>query len=301
MSVMLKDYQSIFEKALKKGKRRFAIAGAEGREVLEAALRARNMGILEPTLIGSEKGIRLIARAAKLNLDSIRIVATSNDVQAAETAAQLMHEGKVDAIMKGNISTPIVLKAVLDKRFGLRTGNLLSHIALMEVPAYHKLIAVTDSGMVIRPTLEQKKSILRNAVQLLRKLGVEVPKVAVLAANEKVNPDMPETLDAVQLVKMSKQGVFGKAVVEGPMALDMAFSAESAKIKKVKSRVAGDPDILLMPDIASGNIFSKGLVYLANAKISGIVVGAKMPIVLISRAEKAETWIRSIALANVVS
>ncbi|HEX9934576.1 MAG TPA: phosphate acyltransferase, partial [bacterium] len=168
-------------------------------------------------------------------------------------------------------------------------------------PTYHKLLLVTDSGMVIRPTLEQRQHILENALCMIRKLGVDEPKVAILAAIEKPNPDMPETMDALKLVEMAESGVFGKAIVEGPMALDMAFSAESAKIKNVESKVAGDPDILLVPDIASGNIFSKGLVYLANAKISGIVVGAKMPIVLISRAEKAETWIRSIALANVVS
>ncbi len=298
---MLKDYQSIVEKALKKGKRRFAVVGAEGREVLEASLRAQDMGIMEPFLIGSEKNIRSIAETARLALNSVRIFDSSGSTSTAETAAELVHDGVADAIMKGNISTPIVLKAILDKRFGLRTGNLLSHIALMEVPTYHKLILITDSGMVIRPTLEQKVHIIQNAVLVLQKLGIDSPKVAILAANEKVSSDMPETEHAVRLVEIAKEGGFGNAVVEGPMALDMAFSAESAKIKGVESRVAGDPDILLVPDIACGNIFAKGLVYLANAKISGIVVGARIPIVLISRAERAETWIRSIALANVVS
>jgi phosphate butyryltransferase len=298
---MLKDYQAIIEKALTKGKRRFAVAGAHGREVIEACIRARNMGIMEPILIGPEKTIKTLASTAGIHLNKVRIVDTEGDTAMAEKAAELVHLKEAEALMKGNISTPIVLKAVLDKRFGLLMGNLLSHIALMEVPAYHKLIMVTDSGMVIRPTLEQKKHILENALNMIRKLGVDVPKVAILAAIEKPNPDMPETQDAVLLVEMAHDGVFGPAIVEGPMALDMAFSAESAKIKNVESKVSGDPDILLVPDIASGNIFSKGLVYLANAKISGIVVGARMPIVLISRAEKAETWIRSIALANVVS
>jgi len=298
---MLKDYQSIIEKALKKGRRRFAVAGAESKEVLEACLRAQDMGIMEPLLIGAESNIRSIAGTEHFVLKSIRIYDSSNTVATAEKAAELVHEGIADAIMKGNISTPNVLKAILDKRFGLRTGNLLSHIALMEVPTYHKLILITDSGMVIRPTLEQKVHIIQNAVLVLQKLGIDIPKVAILAANEKVSPDMPETEHAVRLVQIAKQGGFGNAIVEGPMALDMAFSSESARIKGVESRVAGDPDILLVPDIACGNIFSKGLVYLANAKISGIVVGARMPIVLISRAEKAETWIRSIALANAIS
>lgn len=298
---MLKDFQSVFEIALKKGRRRFAVAGAEGEEVLEASLRAEKMGIMEPMLIGSEKAIRSIASEANFDLRQIRIMDSPNDVQSAAQAAELVHLGEADALMKGNLSTPIVLKAVLEKRFELRTGNLLSHIALMEVPTYHKLLLITDSGMVIQPTLDQKKHILQNAIGLLLKLGVESPKVAILAANEKVNPDMPETEHAVQLVEMSRRGEFGKAIVEGPMALDIAFSVESAKIKRVESRVSGDPDILLVPNISSGNIFAKGLVYLAGAKISGLVVGAKIPIVLISRAERAETWIRSIALANAVS
>jgi phosphate butyryltransferase len=298
---MLKDYQAIIEKALTKGKKRFAVAGAHGKEVLEACIRAGNMGIMEPILIGPAQTIQALASAERFQTSGLRILDVADDTAIAEKAAELVRLKEADAVMKGNISTPIMLKAVLDKRFGLRMGNLLSHIALMEVPTYHKLIVVTDSGMVIRPTLEQKKHILENALDMIRMLGVDVPKVAVLAAIEKPNPDMPETMDALHLVEMAKNGVFGPVIVEGPMALDMAFSAESAKIKNVESKVAGDPDILLVPDIASGNIFSKGLVYLANAKISGIVVGAKMPIVLISRAEKAETWIRSIALANVVS
>ncbi len=298
---MLKDYQAIIEKALAKGRRRFAVAGAHGREVVEACVRASQMGIMEPILIGPAQAIRSFADDGCLQIGGLRIIDTAEDGAIAEKAAELVHLNEADAVMKGNISTPVVLKAVLDKRFGLRMGNLFSHIALMEVPAYHKLILITDSGMVIRPTLKQKMHILQNAIRLIGRLGVDSPKVAVLAAIEKSNPDMPETTDALQLVEMAKNGVFGQAVVEGPMALDMAFSAESSRIKNFESKVAGDPDILLMPDIASGNIFAKGLVYLANAKISGIVVGAKMPIVLISRAEKAETWIRSIALANVVS
>jgi phosphate butyryltransferase len=298
---VLKDYQSIFEKALKKGKRRFAVAGAGGKEVLEASLRAREMGIMEPVLIGSETVIKRLASEGGLDLKGIRLIDRREDPETAGAAAECVRGGEADAIMKGNISTPAVLKAVLDKWYGLKTGALLSHIALMEVPTYHKLIVITDSGMVIRPTLEQKREIILNAVRMLARLGVDSPKVAVLAANEKVNPDMPETVDAARLQEMSERGEFGSAVVEGPMALDMAFSAESAWIKNVESRVAGDPDVLLVPDIASGNIFAKGLVYLARAKISGIVVGARMPIVVISRAEKAETWIRSIALANAVS
>jgi phosphate butyryltransferase len=171
----------------------------------------------------------------------------------------------------------------------------------MEVPAASRPFAVTDSGMVIRPTLKQKVLILRNAIAFTSRMGIRKPRIALLAANEKVSPHMPETMDAVELVRMAADGAFGDAVVEGPLALDMAFSAEAARIKGIRSRVAGKPDIVLVPDIASGNIFAKGLVYLAHARISGLVVGARLPIVLISRAERAETWLHSIALAGIVS
>ena len=298
---MLTDYQTIMEKALKKGPRRFAVAGAEGKEVLEASLRAREMNIMEPILIGSMTRILTIAAEIQLDLSGVEVSNAEDDADAAEKAARAVQEGRADALMKGNISTPVVLHTILEQRFGLRTGNLLSHVALLEIPNYHKLICITDSGMVIRPSLEQKKDILKNALGVMRKLGVDSPKVAILAANEKTSPDMPETGHAAVLAEMGSRGEFGPAVIEGPMALDVAFSAESAAIKKIPSQVAGNPDILLVPDISSGNIFAKGLVYLANAKIAGIVVGARMPIVLISRAEKAETWIRSIALANVMS
>jgi phosphate butyryltransferase len=298
---MKMNFQVVFEKAKRRGQRRFAVAGAASDEVMLAVSKANRMGLMHPILIGSKTAIRQIAERLKINLSNIPVVDSLDETETARKAAAFVSQGQADAIMKGDISTPIVLKAVLDPQYGLRTGRLISHIAYIEVPSYHKLFVITDSGMVIRPTLEQKIEILQNAVAFLRKLGVRQPKIAVLAANEKVSPHMQETLDAVELVKVAEQGVIGDVILEGPMALDMAFSKKSATIKRVRSRVAGNPDILLVPDIASGNIFAKGLVYLAGAKISGLIAGAKIPIVLISRAEKAETWLRSIALANVVS
>jgi phosphate butyryltransferase len=295
------NFRALFAKAEKRGSRRFAVAGAESREVLMAVSRAVKMGLMKPVLIGPETRIRKMADRLGISLRGMEVLGGADDAEIADRAARLVSEAKADAIMKGNISTPVVLKAVLDPRYALRSGRLLSHIAVMDVPSYKKLFVITDSGMVIRPTLEQKVGILKNAVEFLRKLGIRSPKIAVLAANEKVSPHMPETSDGVELVRLAGQGIFGNVVLEGPMALDMAFSKESAKIKHVRSRVAGSPDILLVPDIASGNIFAKGLVYLAGAKISGLIVGARIPIVLISRAEKAETWVRSIALANIVS
>jgi phosphate butyryltransferase len=298
---MNKEFQSIFNKAKQRGRKRFAVAGAASEEVLAATFQAVKMGLMDPILIGSKRLIEQKIKQLKISFSGVPLLDISDETETADRAALLVSQGQADAIMKGNISTPILMKAVLDRRYGLRTGGLLSHIAYMEVPTYHKLFIITDSGMVIRPTLEQKVEILRNAVGFLRKLRINRPKIAVLTANEKVSPHMQETLDAVDLVKIAEGGKLGEVILEGPMALDMAFSKESAKIKGFMSKVAGNPDILLVPDIASGNIFAKALVYLAKAKISGLIVGAKIPIVLISRAEKAETWLRSIALANVTS
>jgi phosphate butyryltransferase len=293
--------REMIERARKKGPRTTLVAGAAGPEVLRAVTDAARLGLIRPVLIGPAVKIRGLARRLRIDLAAFRIVDRGEDPAIAETTAEMASRNEASLIMKGNISTPVLLKSILDPRFNLRTGGLLSHIAWMEVPAAAKPFAVTDSGMVIRPTLDQKVLILRNAVAFTSRMGIRKPRIALLAANEKVSPHMTETMDAVELVRMAAAGVFGEAVVEGPLALDMAFSAEAARIKGIRSRVAGKPDIVLVPDIASGNIFAKGLVYLAQARISGLVVGARLPIVLISRAEHAETWLHSIALAGIVS
>jgi phosphotransacetylase len=290
--------RSMIARAGRKGPRRTLVAGAAGPEVLTAVAQAARLGLIRPVLIGPASAIRSLARRLRIDVSGFPVVDRPDDGSVAESAAEMASRNEADLVMKGNISTPVLLKAIIDPRFGLRTGGLLSHIAWMEVPAASRPFVVTDSGMVIRPTLEQKAHILRNALEFTSRLGIRRPRVALLAANEKVNPQMPETTDAVELVRMCRDGAFGNAVVEGPLALDMAFSAEAARIKGYRSRVAGRPDIVLVPDIASGNIFAKGLVYLAHARISGLVVGARIPIVLISRAEHADTWLHSLALAN---
>jgi phosphate butyryltransferase len=297
---MSKNFKRYFDRARENGRKRFAVAGAAGEEVLKAVSKALRMRLMDPVLIGPETVILRTAKRLGISLRGMDLLNAAEDAEIADMAAACVSRGEADAVMKGNISTPVVLKAVLDPRYALRTGRLLSHIAFMDVPSHPECFVITDSGMVIRPTLQQKKEILRNAVDFARAVGVRKPKIAVLAANEKVSPRMPETIEAVELVEWASRGGLGEVILEGPMALDMAFSRESAKIKGVRSRLAGSPDILLVPDIASGNILAKGLVYLAGAKISGLIVGARMPIVLISRAEKAETWLRSIALADIV-
>lgn len=299
--MMLTSYVTIIERAVSRGQLPFVVAGGHGEAIFQAAMQSFQEGMMQPIFIGPTTKIQELAEKYHQNLQSIRIVDQTEDQDIAHQAAALIHEEKAVALMKGDISTPILLKAVLDAKYNLRTGQLLSHIALMELPAYHKLLLITDGGVVIRPDLTQKIGILKNAIDVLQRLNVDPVKVALLSATEKVNPSLPETVDAEALVKLCEQGEFGNAIIEGPMALDMAFSKEAAQIKHVESHVAGDPDILLVPDVSCGNIFAKGLVHLAGAKISGVVVGAKMPIALISRAERQETWRLSVALANVLA
>jgi phosphate butyryltransferase len=298
---MLTTIQSIIELAQKRGPKRFAVAGAHGLSILKAIQVAQNLDIMYPILIGNKKRIAHFSREIEMDMKHVKVIHIVEDTKIAQKAAELISSGDADCIMKGNILTPILLKAVLEERYQLRSGALLSHIAILEIPSYHKLILITDSGMIIRPTLEQKVGILKNAIQLLRKLNVDTIKVAILSATEKINPALPETVDAEKLVKMARDGKFGNVIVEGPMALDIAFSREAAEIKKVPSKVAGDPDILLVPDVSCGNILAKGLVYLAGASLCGVIVGAKAPIALISRAEHAQAWVSSIALTNVLT
>lgn len=298
---MLTTIQSIIEMAQKRGPKRFAVAGAHGSSILKAIQVAQNLDIMAPVLIGNRKLIVRLSKEIEMDLKNVKIYDILEDQKIAQKAAELISYGKADCIMKGNIVTPILLKSVLDEKYQLRSGELLSHIAMLEIPSYHKLILITDSGMIIRPTFEQKVGILKNAIQLLRKLNVNTIKVAILSATEKVNPALPETVDADNLVKMARNGKFGNVIVEGPMALDIAFSKEAAEIKKVTSKVAGDPDILLIPDVSCGNILAKGLVYLAGASLCGVIVGAKAPVALISRAEHAQAWVSSIALTNVLT
>ncbi len=298
---MLTNFNSIIAEAKKRKGNRIVVAGAEGKAVLEALKIAHEDGVVEPVLVGNRNKIETIAKEVEFDLKDIKIYNMDNEQDTAEKAVELVHSVDADGLMKGKVSTPVLLKAVLDKRFDLRTERLLSHIAILEIPAYHKFLLVTDGGMVIQPTLEQKVGIIKNAAEVMQKLGIEKPKVAVLAAIEKVNPDMPETEDAKILTEMANRGELGNVEVEGPLAVDIALSPEAARLKGVKSRISGDADIFLVPNIACGNIFAKGVWYLANAKIGGLVVGAKKSIILLSRSDDAETKLNSIALGVVTS
>lgn len=289
------------EYANKKGPKKIAVAVAQDEDVLLALKLAVNEKICDPILVGDKDKIIAISKEISFDISNIEIIDEKDGTLACRTAVSLVSSGKANVVMKGLIDTSIILKAVLDKEIGLRTGNILSHAAVFSTDTYHKLFIVTDAAMSIAPNADEKRQIVENTVKLSRALGAEIPKVAVICAKEKVNPKMQATLDAQELVNMQKEGKITDCIIEGPYALDNAISKEAAELKGISGEVAGDADILLMPNIEAGNVFYKALTYLANADNAGIILGAKAPIVLTSRADSDKAKLNSIALSVLVS
>ncbi len=294
---MIKNFEQLINqvKGIENAKT-VAVVCAHDAHTLEAVVRAEKEGVVEAVLVGNVDEIKAILEALAYEKAEESIVSATSDQEAAEIAVAMVRAGKVDFLMKGKIQTADLLKAVVDRDKGLRTGRVISHIAFNEIPTYHKLIAITDGGMMMYPTLEQKKQILENGVDILRAMGVETPKVAVLAAVEKVNPKMPETVDAAALKKMNQDGELANCIVEGPISDDLTMCKESAQIKGFDSPVTGDADLMIVPNITVGNILGKSLVYSANAKMAGFIVGAKCPIVLTSRGSTSEEKYLSLVL-----
>lgn len=297
---MIKNLQQLLDEAKKRGPKRCVVAGAEDGASLEALGWAVKEKIAQGVLFGDQRSIERIAAGLALSLDGFEIHHEPDPKKAVAGAVDCVRD-RGDFLLKGQVATSTFLKGVLDREKGLRTGRVLSHIAILEVAAYPKLLFLTDGGMNIKPDLATKVDIIVNAVELAHFLGIEEPRVALLAAVETVNPDMAETMDWAEISKMAERGQIKGARVEGPLALDLAVSKEAARIKKIPSAVAGEADIFVVPDIAAGNIFAKGLIYLAGAKICGLVMGAKKPVVMLSRADTPETKLHSIALGGVSS
>lgn len=264
---------------------------------LSGALAAAETGLIVPVLVGPEKRMRAMAAANGLSLQDAEIVDAPHSHAAAEQAVAMARTGAVGALMKGSLSTEELMQAVVDHDKGLRTDRRMSHIFVMDAPPYKWPLLITDAGLNIAPDLVVKRDICQNAIWLAQDLGVSEPKVALLAATEKVNPHMPATLDAAALCKMAMRGQITGGVLEGPLALDNAVSKEAAKIKGIASPVAGDADILVVPNIEAGNMLAKELEYLASAGAAGLVVGARVPIVLTSRADGVGSRRASAALA----
>jgi phosphate acetyltransferase len=269
-------------------------------ESLKGALLARDAGLATPTLIGPEDRIRALAAQLNLDVNGCLFVNTAHSHAAAEAAVALARAGKMDALMKGSAHTDELMSEVVAKDTGLRTARRVSHVFLMDVPTYPRHLLITDAAVNVDPSLETKADIVQNAIDLAIMLGVAEPKVALLAAIETVNPKMRATLDAAALCKMADRGQITGGVLDGPLAFDNAISIVAARTKGIKSAVAGQADILLVPDIESGNMLAKQLEYLADALSSGIVLGARVPIVLTSRADSAESRAASTALAVVI-
>ena len=289
-------YNEMIARATAKPAVRTAIAWPCDEVSLGGAIQAYKDKLIVPVLVGAEDKIREVAKALNLSLDGVRIVDISDSRSAAARAVELARKGEVEMLMKGSLHTDEIMGAVVSREGGMRTGRRISHVFALDVPMYHKTLFVTDAAINIQPDLETKISILQNAIDMMLTLEVVDPKVAILSAVESVNPAIPSTLDAAALCKMVDRGQITGAIVDGPLAFDNAISSDAARIKKITSKVAGDVDLLMVPNLEAGNILFKELQYLAGALAAGVVVGAKVPIVLTSRADGELARMASCAL-----
>jgi len=274
-----------------------AVAAADDEEVIEAVKEAVLRKLAMFILFGNKEKIDKLLHLKGIKNDNIQVIHTQTKEEAAELAVKSVHNDEATILMKGMVSSATLLKAVLNKEYGLRTNRVLSHVAIFEIPGFSKSMIVTDAAMNIYPNLEKKQQIIENAVDMAKSIGVNNPKVAVLAAIENVNPAMEVTLDAASLTLMNKRGQIKDCIIDGPLALDNAVSTIAAKQKGLDSEVAGNADILLVPTIEAGNILYKSLIYFAKAKVGSVIAGAKAPIVLTSRSDSAECKLYSLALA----
>jgi phosphate butyryltransferase len=282
-------------------RKKLVLAAAQDQHSLGAVHKAWKENIIEPILVGDEEGIKNICASNNYDITGLRIIHEPDKEKSVEVAVRMVSTKQADILMKGMIGSSTLLKCVLNKEWGLRTGNLLSHFALFEVETYHKVIAVTDVAMNIAPNLKDKIAILNNSVSCLNRLGYSIPKVAVLGAVEMVNENMEATLHAALLSKMNQREQIKNCIIDGPLAFDNAVSLESAQNKGIRSEVAGDTDLLLMPDIEVGNVLYKSLVFFAKAKVASIILGALVPIVLTSRSDSEQAKFDSILLSAAAS
>jgi phosphate acetyltransferase len=274
-----------------------AVAHPCSEAALSAAVQGFEQHLIVPVLVGPRVRIEGVANQAGLDISGLRLIDTAHSHASADAAVALVRSGEAGLLMKGSLHTDELLGAVVNKDTGLRTGRRLSHVFLMDVPAYHKLLMVTDAAINIVPTLEDKRDICQNAIDLAHALGIAQPKVAILSAVETVTPRIPSTLDAAALCKMAERDQITGGLLDGPLAMDNAISAEAARIKGIRSVVAGDPDILLMPDMEAGNILAKQLTFMGQAEAAGVVLGARVPIILTSRADSVRARLASCAVA----
>lgn len=298
---MIRTMQDIVRNAQLLPKKKMVVAVAEDDHVLEAVHMAQVAGIIDAILIGDAIEIRRILKQLKIDEKAYEIIDIKDKVEACEKAVRLISSQKADILMKGLVDTAIILRAALDKDFGLRTPNRISHVSVFEIPTYHKLLLMSDGAMNIDPNVDIKHEIIENGIVVAHALGIKQPKVGCIAAIEKVNPKMQATLDAQELIQRNLDGRIKGCTIGGPFAIDNAINKEAALHKGVTDPMAGDVDFLLMPQIESGNVFYKSMMFLANAKSASVIAGAKRPIVLTSRADSKESKFYSIALSQLIA
>ncbi|OFI05503.1 phosphate acetyltransferase [Clostridium acetireducens DSM 10703] len=296
---MIKNFKDLLEKAKGIGRFKVSVAQAEDKEVLKAIKIATEIGLIYPILVGKKENIESMTK--DVGLKEFEIIHVANKDEVALEAVKVVSSGEAQVLMKGLVNTSTYLRAVLNKEHGLRTGRLLSLLAVYELPGYHKLLYCTDSGVNVNPNLDQKKDILTNALLALKSAGLDKPKVAALAANEMVDPKVSSTVDADGLVKLVRKGEIPECTIEGPIAFDVAFNENAAKHKGINSSIAGDVDLLVFPNIETGNVLGKSWLRFNKAKWAGIILGGSNPIILGSRSDTAEIKVNSIALACLAS
>lgn len=292
----IKSFEEMFSAAQASEPKTVVAVGAQQDSVLEAAAAAQSKGIARAILVGNEPEIRRIADTCHIDISAMQVIHEADIDQAARRAMRLVTAGEAQLAMKGKIDTATFLHAVLDRDIGLRTGSLLSHVAVFDMKDLGRLLLISDAGVNIAPNLEQKADIVRNAIRVAHRLGIEEPRVAILASTETVNPRIPANVEAAALSKMADRKQITGALVDGPLALDNAISPHAAQDKEITSLVAGRADILISPDIESGNVLVKAMVYFAQHPMAGVVVGAKAPLILPSRSDTFESKLGSLAL-----
>jgi phosphate butyryltransferase len=295
------NFDDLLAEARRVGPKRIAIAGAEEHEVLLAAQDATQQGFARCILVGNVEKIYQAAREHDISLYGMSLLDEPDSRRTIRRAVLLAAEGEADVLMKGSVSTGSLLSMVLNREIGLRTGRLLSHVGVFEVPGYDRFIFITDGGVNISPTVDQKLEIIYNAVEVAHRLGLKEPRVALLAASELLSPHIPASLDALALTKMAEQGWVEGALVDGPLALDTAVSPKAAEIAQAKGPVAGHADILVVPDVDTGNMVAKVITFFVRGRMAGVVVGARVPLVISSRADLHEVKLVSMALGVVLA
>jgi phosphate butyryltransferase len=301
MKQPFQSLKELVEAAKTLGKQRIAVAVGQDADVIESLKLASEMGLADGIFVGDKDKIQSMAGKVGLKISPSKLIHETNQAACAQKAIALVRAGKADLLMKGKISTATLIKAVLDKEQGLRTGKHLCQVIVFDVPGFKRLFLMSDAAINIAPTLAQKAEIAKNCIEVAHAIGIAEPKLVPLCALEFVNPEMPSTVDAAALTMMNRRGQITGAYIEGPLALDVPLSEFAADRKNIKSPVVANTDIFLHPDIEAANIFYRAVIYFAKGESGGVIIGAKVPIILLSRAETAKTKIHSIAIAALVS